>query len=349
MTTKLITRNSLKKLMRDLLTVFEIVAPVQGEAVSAFQRISAYEEIGWPDSNTARSPKEFFLPPADGLFRFQQTGRETLLSEPANHHGPRIILGVRPCDAAALAIMDRVFSEKGIDVHYTALRDNTLVIGQPCWKPGKDCFCTSVGINPTASLNMDIMLTDLRDERFLVDIVSPKGEDFFSYFSHFFQEPEDLPRALSAQTREMVFYLGEDKMFDLRVIKKWLDNNFENPLWTKTAARCIGCGACSFLCPTCHCFDFTDESTYQDNSFQGLRKRVWDSCSFSHFTQTPTHQPRPTQDRRFRQRIMHKFKYSFDRYQQLACVGCGRCRSLCPVGIDLVEVLVSISRQSHQF
>lgn len=363
MTTRFITRNSLTQLIPNLLTAFHIVAPVSGENISFFKRISSYEEIEWLDCHTAKPLKEFFLPPSDDIFQFQQQGKKILLAEPMNNHAPRIILGARPCDAAALTVLDRVFSEKGIDVLYTALRDNTLMIGRSCRKPGRDCFCLSVGISPNESRNMDIMLTDVGEDQFLVNLVSPKGKDFFSYFSSFFQEREGLSGYEPAQIKEMAVYLKKERIFDVRVIKEWLDTHFEYPFWADVAAKCIGCGACTFLCPTCHCFDFTDESiAHRDSGYQGLRRRIWDSCSFGHFTQTSIsgagaggelasgsgHQRRTTQDRRFRQRIMHKFKYFVDLFQQVACVGCGRCRSVCPVGIDLVEVLETIHDLFYQ-
>ena len=457
MITRFITRNSIRELIPNLLTAFHVVAPVYSGNVTSFKRISSYEEIKWLDYNTDKPPKEFFLPPSDDIFQFQQHGKKIVLTEPVNHHAPRIILGVRPCDAAALTVLDRVFTEKGIDVLYTALRDNTLVIGQSCPKPGRDCFCTSVGISPDESRNMDIMLTDIGEDQFLVNLVSSKGEDFFSYFSHFFQESAEMSGSgyEPVQTREVAVYLKKEKIFDVRVIKKWLDTHFENPFWADIAARCIGCGACTFLCPTCHCFDFTDESVVQpidhrNGGYKGVRRRIWDSCSFDHFTQTSFsgaasrtgaeaeagtgagvwtgaasrtragtgegdgagagtvtraragaeawagaqaglrvgtgagageqaglragtgagagagtragaeagawagavsgagHQRRTTQEQRFRQRIMHKFKYFVDLFQRVACVGCGRCRSLCPVGIDLVEVLETIHDLFYQ-
>ncbi|MEW5800624.1 MAG: 4Fe-4S dicluster domain-containing protein [bacterium] len=357
MTVKFITRSSFKTLIPNLLGAFHVLAPVHNGDVSFFKRMAASEEIEWLDHNTTRPPKEFFLPPSDELFRFQQHGKKIHLTPPLNRHDQKIIVGVRPCDAAALSILDRVFSEKGIDVLYTALRDNTMVIGQSCWKPGRDCFCTSVGINPADSRNMDIMLTDIGEDRFLAQMVSPKGEDFYTYFSHFFQEPGILSGYIPIQTKEMAFYLKEKMMFDIRVVKEWLDTHFENPFWANLARRCIGCGACTFLCPTCYCFDLTDEPmAYQDSGsyqgYYGLRRRIWDSCSFGHFTPQLIselgRQSRPAQEQRFRQRIMHKFKFFVDRFHQLACVGCGRCRSLCPVGIDLVEVLGEIHDLFYQ-
>lgn len=348
MMTKLITRDNLKKLISKVLTSFQVIAPVNENNVSFFKRISVYEEIKWEDNNPIKSPKEFFFAPSDDLFRFQMKSKSILLREPSNHHDQRIVLGIRPCDMAALNTLDRVFLEDGKDLLYSALRDNTLLIGQSCRTPGKYCFCSSVGINPDDSQNMDLMLTDIEKNVFLVRVVSEKGEKFFSHFSTFFQGPDTTTRHTPVQTKEMADYLKQGALFNVQNINEWLNENFEHPIWSEIAAKCIGCGVCTFFCPTCHCFDINDEDVvYRDSSYQGVRRRIWDSCSFDHFTKMPMHQPRPTQDRRLRQRIMHKFKYFIDRFQQGACVGCGRCRSLCPVGIDIIEVLERIHCLSY--
>ena len=192
------------------------------------------------------------------------------------------------------------------------------------------------------------MLTDLEEDLLLVTVVSEKGDKFASHFSTLFHEIDTTADHKPVRTKEMTDYLKKGELFNTSNIKEWLDINFEHSIWSEIAAKCIGCGVCSFFCPTCHCFDISDEDTvYQDSSYQGVRRRIWDSCSFGHFTKMPMHQPRPTQERRFRQRIMHKFKYFIDRFQQGACVGCGRCRSLCPVGIDIIEVLETIHCLSY--
>ena len=124
--------------------------------------------------------------------------------------------------------------------------------------------------------------------------------------------------------------------FDLQKIKGWLDNHFEDPLWAGIAERCAGCGACAFLCPACHCFDIVDEGSES----KGERRKYWDACGFGKFTMhASTHNPRDVQPARYRNRIMHKFKYYDDKFGQTLCTGCGRCVRACPVGIDIAAVL----------
>ncbi|MGA1874899.1 MAG: phenylalanine--tRNA ligase beta subunit-related protein, partial [bacterium] len=178
MITRLITRDSLKRLISNILPNFQVIAPVSGEKISFFKRISAYEEIDWSERYTTKPPKEFLFPAAEDLFQFRIKNKEILLSEPDSHHGQKIILGIKPCDAAGLKILDQVLLHDGIDLPYISLREDTLLIGQLCRKPGTYCFCTSVGVHPHDCHNMDLMLADLGEDKILVQVVSRKGEEF---------------------------------------------------------------------------------------------------------------------------------------------------------------------------
>jgi formate hydrogenlyase subunit 6/NADH:ubiquinone oxidoreductase subunit I len=132
-----------------------------------------------------------------------------------------------------------------------------------------------------------------------------------------------------------------DKL-DLVKIKGWLDNNFESDFWKEIALRCVGCGACAFICPACHCFDINDEGT----EAKGCRRKHWDACGFSKFTNHASgHNPRDVQPSRYRNRIMHKFKYYDDKFGKTLCTGCGRCIRACPVGIDIAGILEDIQKQ----
>ncbi len=133
--------------------------------------------------------------------------------------------------------------------------------------------------------------------------------------------------------------------FDPEKIKTWLDENFENDFWTDISLKCLGCGACSFLCPTCHCFDIVDEANWRS----GQRRRNWDCCSHPMFTKHASgHNPRPDQASRCRQRVMHKFKYFPERFGQIACVGCGRCGRACCVGQNIVGILADIESKANE-
>lgn len=282
-----------------------------------------------PDStyqNTLKPPKDLFFPQHEVLLKYQkEKGKKPIIEEPDLPNENRIIFGMRPCDAKSLVILDKVFlSEEYQDPFYKARRDNTIIISLVCQEPGLGCFCS----NPFSKDGTDIMLVEL-GEKYLVELVTAKGEQAFQdavssvINSSVNKELEDLVDKLNQEIA------STELTEELEII-------FEDTLWEELQEKCLNCGACSFLCPTCHCFDLTDDQ-------QGQKIRSWDSCMFSSFTkQASGHNPRPSGTERLRQRVMHKFKYFPEKYGILACVGCGRCVEKCPVNLDLRQVLLRI-------
>lgn len=163
---------------------------------------------------------------------------------------------------------------------------------------------------------------------------SEKGEALVASHQALFGE--------SGNAEPMAAAVPSAEAFDLKKIKAWLDEHFEDPYWETIATRCAGCGVCAFVCPACHCFDIVDEGTEK----KGSRRKSWDACGFRKFTQHASgHNPRDLQPKRYRNRIMHKFKYYEDKFGQTLCTGCGRCIRACPVGIDIAAVLSDINKR----
>ena len=244
------------------------------------------------------------------------------------------VIGCRPCDAAALAVIDKVFAWDYDDVRYRARREAATVVTFACSRTGDTCFCTSVGGSPHGTLGSDVVIYDHAGQAPLIEAMSEKGEAFVSALGDAAKPaPEGAVRPDPPQM---------DETFDLDKVKPWLDDNFESDFWNERVLGCLGCAACTFLCPTCHCFDIVDEGDWQ----HGRRLRNWDSCAFGHFTlHAAGHNPRPNRAARFRQRVMHKFKYFPERFGMTACVGCGRCISTCGAGRSISDILTEISSQ----
>ncbi len=312
----------------------EVVAPVEEEnGVINLAPVTSAEAIAPQYGNVLLPLKRLFLPPSEVLIEYEKLegGDVDLRPQPFSAEGEVAVLGCRPCDAAALEALDEVFQWDYDDVRYRARRERVTVVSLACTEPDVHCFCTSVGGSPHGAQGSDVLVLRREDGEFLMQVNTEKGRRFIERLGNVVQPaPDDteLPPAPELLPR-----------FDADKVKCWLDANFESEFWLEASLKCVGCGACSYLCPTCHCFDIVDEASWN----RGQRRRNWDCCSFGQFTlHASGHNPRPNQAARYRQRVMHKFKYFPERFGRVACVGCGRCVRACGVGQNLVNVLAEI-------
>lgn len=338
----LIEKKALNAIIDELTETCQVIAPVIQDGIKQFREITENGQINLDDGNCIRSPKEVFLPLSEPVLTFRQTKEGIHVESCANDKQDKVIIGVRPCDARAMNIIDCVFKWDYEDQFYLSQRAGILMIGLTCNKPDRYCFCTSLNLTPMDETGSDILLTDLGDELYYVKTITDKGHSFIKRFNKYFKKAS----AKDAKRREKLKSDIISKMpepLSMTDINTWLNKNFDNPLWEKIGLGCIGCGTCTYFCPTCHCFDLVDES----GGYRGERRKNWDSCAFKYFTLMAAHQPRTYQWQRFRQRVMHKFKYFIDRFSQIACVGCGRCRALCAAEKDILHILRTIQDQKE--
>lgn len=289
------------------------------------------------------SPKQYLTPQTERVFRYRYDGNDLFLQEEEAPES-QILFGVRPCDAAALTLLDGALGGEIPDTAYQARRQATTLVGLACEKVGPGCFCTAVGLSPGATQGSDLMFYPDGD-RLLVEPVTKKGEAVLQAARDLFEPAEDslLDRARTSYQSAPV-PLGE-RLSPLLAgdDPSQLEARFDDPVWGELAERCLGCGICTYLCPTCHCFALQDEG----NSRQGARLRCWDSCMYADFTRMAGgHNPRPTPKERVRQRFMHKLSYYPNRHQgRYLCVGCGRCVEWCPAGLHLPAVLEALRKE----
>ncbi|PKN60735.1 MAG: 4Fe-4S ferredoxin [Deltaproteobacteria bacterium HGW-Deltaproteobacteria-11] len=317
-----------------------VFAPVKEEDNVLFKQLEKGQAPLIRFANAKNAPKNFFFPHSEQMMKYTRTENGMAFAGAAESAKKSVLFGVRPCDAHSYLLLDMLFDqEKYRDPFYIDKREKTIVISLACAHPPyTTCFCTSVDGSPTAADGADILLTEIGTD-YLVEFITPKGEKLLKYFA---DAPNADDRALAAKKAVAEKAAQEIKShIPAKAVKPILDVNFEHPFWNTIHQKCLACGTCTYLCPTCHCFDISDEVKGND----GVRLRNWDSCMFPLFTkETSGHNPRPSQKERWRQRAMHKFKYFVDNFNAIACVGCGRCVMYCPVNIDIRKIVEDISK-----
>jgi ferredoxin len=337
---RLIKKHELTGIIDKLASGLLVYAPVQDEDNVLFKPVQKGDTVLTTFANTKNAPKNLFFPRSELLMKYTRTDKGMELAAGAPEASQAVIFGVRPCDARSLILLDMLFDQdKWKDPYYFDKRAKTTVIALNCVHPPySSCFCTSVGGSPVSSEGADILLTDL-GENYLTEFVTEKGRALLKYFGDVNADKtsektkDEIAKTSAAEIKVQI---------PAREIKPWLDANFEHPFWDTIHQKCIACGTCTYLCPTCHCFDITDEM----KGGNGMRIRNWDSCMYWLFTkETSGHNPRSSQKERWRQRLMHKFRYYVDMFGAISCVGCGRCVIYCPVNLDIRKLVEDIAKQ----
>ncbi len=253
---------------------------------------------------------------------------------------PYAVLGIRSCDLHALAIHDRVLVERPhADVHYAARRQDAFLVTVVCSDPSGTCFCVSMGTGPRADTGYDLALTELLDDghRFLVRAGSERGAEVLAELatSPGSTHDEDAAEEVYEHT---VAHMG--RQMDTNDIRTLLFDNAEHPRWDDVANRCLSCGNCTMVCPTCFCTSVEEHSSLAGTETEHWR--IWDSCFSTDFSYLHGGSVRSSPRSRYRQWMTHKLASWVDQFGTSGCVGCGRCLTSCPVGIDITEEVAAI-------
>ena len=329
-----ISKKNIAKLLNQWSQEFTVSVPSRGNGEVKLTKWGGKDTsfMDWY-RNTVIPAKASLFPVMEEMFSFQKDKEGYHTELPPSDERQQLIFGIRPCDARALAILDMTFKDSYPDPYYLSKRNNTVLIGLSCTNPYDSCFCTSLGISPGESTDVDLMLTDIGDQ-FLIEPVTETGKGLIAAASGV-AETTEADEATAREVKE-ASYNKVTRNIDTEGIKEKLLPAFENQdFWEKIAAKCISCGICTFLCPTCYCFDINDELVKD----QGARFRNWDSCAFPIYTKMPMENPREEKWRRVRQKVCHKFEFYPMLFNVIACTGCGRCIRLCPVNWDITQTL----------
>ena len=283
--------------------------------------------------------KREFFPARQTLWRTESGGGSVRFVEPAQDDRAVALVGVRPCEVVALGVLDGVLGHGAVpDPRYRAKRDQAFVLAVDCGHPSGSCFCTSMGSGPGVDEGVDLAVTELEDgpHRFLVRVGSDEGAQAMSGVAGRTAGPDDFAartRVLEGATTAMGRHLETEGLPAL------LARNMEHPRWADVAERCLSCGNCTMVCPTCFCSDVHDTT---DLTGETTRQRSWSSCFDLDHSYVHGGAVRSATASRYRQWMTHKLSTWWDQFDTSGCVGCGRCLTWCPVGIDITEEAAAI-------
>ena len=342
---------------------YEVLGPAVRDGAIVYDTITRVAELpaGWTDHQDAgryrlerrddgalfgfavgpQSWKRFLHPPVETLWTMRQGDEGVTISSAATTVPKLAFLGVRACEIHAIAIQDRVFREGPYpDTAYAMRRQDAFIVAVNCAQAGGTCFCVSMQTGPKASSGFDLALTELLDgdsHHFLVEVGSDAGAELLERVPH--HPASDAQRAAAeAVVARAASQMG--RSLDTDGIKQLLQSNLDHPRWDEVAQRCLSCGNCTMVCPTCFCTTVEDHSDLTGTSAERVRK--WDSCFTMDFSYLHGGSVRSTARSRYRQWMTHKLASWFDQFGTSGCVGCGRCITWCPVGIDITQEAAAI-------
>ncbi|HEU5277991.1 MAG TPA: 4Fe-4S dicluster domain-containing protein [Gaiellaceae bacterium] len=285
--------------------------------------------------------KQFLLPPRIRLWSARRRNGDLEVKEgPVDDTTPFAFFGVRACELHGIAIQDRVLLEgRFVDRDYAARREDAFIVAANCFEPGGTCFCVSMGTGPKAEAGYDLALTEILDgrHRFLVEVGSARGADVLGELETTAARETDRDAAAAA-VAGAVDRMG--RQLDTTDLRGLLARNLEHERWDEVAGRCLTCGNCTMVCPTCFCTSVEDVSDLAGEEAE--RVRMWDSCYSVDHSYIHGGSVRPSGRSRYRQWLTHKFGTWHDQFGTSGCIGCGRCITWCPVGIDVTEELTAI-------
>jgi len=330
----ILAKDKLYDFIEILLESFPVViGPVAKESRFVFSPIKTPNEVRIDYDSTLLPPVRWIYPNNEILLEFDM---EHSSARPVINHDDQVLLFVHPCDMNAILLMDEIMAEEPEDPNYLSRRESTLIIAYECLRPCKEnILCFDKGYH-VVSRGYDILFTDLGD-MFFVTVSTPRGEEVV--------EKGEIFKKAGYGERQILFYLLEqkEKNFtrqlngDVRALSHLLKEAYTDKIWEQEGAKCLSCGACNIVCPTCYCFDIFDDLCPDMN--RGIRGRRWDGCQLENFCRIASGENfRQTPAERLRHRIFKKEVYLKKRFGWSGCVGCGRCIDHCIAGISIINI-----------
>ena len=339
-----IAKEHLSELFQKIAESQELYLPVKNAGQTNFSAWTEDAEVDLDTLKTVKSPKDAFFPQSENLYTVKQEGKKLRVEPEALKSQNFVVFGMKACDLKGVEVLDRVFLSEPIDTFYAARRDHGTIVALACHEPEESCFCKVFGIdaaNPAADVT-----TWMIEGELYWNALTEKGEALTAVVREILVDAEE---GKVEEEKEAIHEIVEKLPYMNLSLDGWggdvLTEKFDSPLWEELYKPCLACGTCTFVCPTCQCYDIKDYTTSNGVS----RYRCWDSCMYSDFTMMAHGNNRTSQMQRFRQRFMHKLVYyPANNDGMFSCVGCGRCVEKCPAALNIVKVIKAFQKQGGE-
>lgn len=341
-----IAKENLSALFQLIADNQELYLPVKSAGQTNFAAWSKEAEVDLDTLKTVKSAKDAFFPQSEGLYTVKKEGKKMSIEPESLKEQDFVVFGMKACDVKGLEVLDNVFLSDPVDTFYAARRDHGTIVAMACHEPEETCFCKVFGID-AANPASDVAVWTVGEDLYW-KALTEKGEALTETVKELFADDEAGEAAVDAE-KEAIHNIVEKLLYMNLSLEGWngnaLSEKFDSPIWEELYKPCLACGTCTFVCPTCQCYDIKDYTAGNSVS----RYRCWDSCMYSDFTMMAHGNNRTSQMQRFRQRFMHKLVYyPANNDGMYSCVGCGRCVEKCPQALNIVKVVKAFQNQGGE-
>ncbi len=336
-----IAKENLSALFRLIAETRELYLPVKTAGQTNYAAWSEDAEVDLDTLKTVKSAKDAFFPQSEGLYTVKKEGKKISVEPEALKEQDFVVFGMKACDVKGLEVLDKVFLSDPVDTFYAARRDHGTIVAMACHEPEETCFCKVFGVD-AAEPKSDAAVWTVGEDLYW-KALTEKGEALTESVKELLTDADE---AAVETEKEAIHKIVEKLPYMNLSLEGWngdaLSEKFDSPIWEELYKPCLACGTCTFVCPTCQCYDIKDYSAGDKVS----RYRCWDSCMYSDFTMMAHGNNRTSQMQRFRQRFMHKLVYyPANNDGMYSCVGCGRCVEKCPQALNIVKVIRAFQNQ----
>ena len=342
-----IAKENLSALFRMIAENQELYLPVKTAGQTNFKTWAEEAEVDLDTLKTVKSPKDAFFPQSENLYSVKKEGKKLHVEPEALKNQDFVVFGMKACDVQAVQVLDNVFLTDPVDTFYAARRKHGTIVAMACHEPEESCFCKVFGID-CAEPKADVAVWMVENEMYWKSLTE-KGEALTAAVKELLTEADSTDEEKVEAEKTAVRNIVEKLPYSNLSLEGWngdtLTEKFNSPVWEELYKPCLACGTCTFVCPTCQCYDIKDY-----NTGHGVQRyRCWDSCMYSDFTMMAHGNNRTSQMQRFRQRFMHKLVYyPANNNGMYSCVGCGRCVEKCPASLNIVKVIKSFQKQGGE-